>query len=115
MSDVDATLGVAEIIKKNDADFWDHLMIFRNHNNVREFLEENKICFIPPTTSTGEYTPVCFLTSNPDNAKELIFFNLCEEVTEEVLTSRTRNIGSLFKNKILKKIWSKQIKKTENI
>jgi len=106
MSDVDATLGVAEIIKKNDANFWDHLMIFRNHNNVREFVEENKICFIPPTTSTGEYTPVCFLTSNPDNAKELIFFNLCEEVTEDILTSRTRNIGSLFKNKILKKIKS---------
>ena len=106
MSDVDATLGVAEIIKNNDPDLWEHLMVFRNHNNVREFIEENKICFLPPTTSTGDYTPVCYLTSNPDNAKELIFFNLCEEVTDEIISSRTRNIGSLFKNKILKKVKS---------
>ena len=106
MSDVDATLGVAEIIKRNEPDFWEHLMVFRNHNNVREFIEENKVCFLPPTTATGDYTPVCFLTSNPDNPKELIFFNLCEEVTDEVLSSRTKNIGSLFKNKILKKVKS---------
>ena len=106
MSDVDATLGVAEIIKRNEPDFWEHLMVFRNHNNVREFIEENKICFLPPTTATGDYTPVCFLTSNPDNPKELIFFNLFEEVTDEVLSSRTKNIGSLFKNKILKKVKS---------
>ena len=30
MSDVDATIGVEEIIKKNDADFCDHLIIFFN-------------------------------------------------------------------------------------
>ena len=37
MSDVDATLGIAELIKRNEPDLWEHLMTFRNHNNVREF------------------------------------------------------------------------------
>ena len=106
MSDVDATLGLAEIIKKNDPDFWAHVMTFRNHNFVRDFVEGNKVCILPPTTSTGSYVPVCYLTCNPDNLKELIFFNLNEEVTDEIINSRTRNVGSLFKNKILKKVKS---------
>ena len=46
------------------------------------------------------------VTSNPDNAKEIIFYNLNEEVTDDVINSRTRSIGGLFKNKILKKIKS---------
>ena len=106
MSDVDATLGIAELIKTNDPDLWKHLMIFRNHNNVNGFIEQNKICILPPTTSNGEYIPVGHLTSNPDNPKELIFFNLNEIVTDDILNSRTRNIGSLFKSKILKKVKS---------
>ncbi len=36
----------------------------------------------------------------------MIFFNLKEEVTDEIINSRTRNIGALLKNKTLKKIKS---------
>ena len=106
MSDVDATLGIAELIKTNDPELWEHMMVFRSHNNVSDFIEKNKICIMPPTTSNGEYTPVGHLTSNPDNPKELIFFNLNEIVTDDILNSRTRNIGGLFKSKILKKVKS---------
>ena len=56
--------------------------------------------------SNGEYIPVGHLTNNPDNLKELIFFNLNEIVTDDILNSRTRNIGGLFKSKILKKVKS---------
>ena len=106
MSDVDATIGIAEIIKKNDDDLWKHFMTFTNHKDVSKFIDDNKIFIIPPTTSHGDYTPVCYLTSNPDNQKEMIFFNLKEEVTDEIINSRTRNIGALLKNKTLKKIKS---------
>ena len=58
MSDVDATLGIAELIKTNDPELWEHLMVFRSHDNVSNFIEKNKICILPPTTSNGEYTPV---------------------------------------------------------
>ena len=106
MSDVDATLGLAEIIKNNDIELWKHVIEFRNHMNVNSFIEKNKICILPPVNASSCYTPVCYLTRNPDNQKELIFFNLNEEVTEEIISSRTRNIGALFKNKILKKVKS---------
>ena len=47
MSDVDATIGLAEIIKKNDHDLWKHLMTFTNHKDVSKFIEDNKVFIIP--------------------------------------------------------------------
>jgi exonuclease I len=61
---------------------------------------------MPPTTATGEYIPASFITRNPDNAKEMIFYNLNEDVTDDVINSRTRGIGGLFRNKTLKKVKS---------
>ena len=106
MSDVDATIDLANIIRKNEPELWDYTMIFRSHVNVNEFIQDNDICILPPTTSTGKYIPVCFVTSNPDNAKEMIFYNLDEEVTDDVINSRTRSIGGLLKSRILKKVKS---------
>ena len=106
MSDVDATIDLANIIKKNEPELWEHMIQFRSYKNVNEYINNNNILIIPPTNATGTYIPVSLVTSNPDNAKEIIFYNLNEEVTDDVINSRTRSIGGLFKNKILKKIKS---------
>ncbi len=106
MSDVDATLRLAQLIKDNDCELWDHVMIFRNHSKVGAFIEKNKICIMPPTNASGDYTPVYYLTSNPDNQKEMVFYNLDHELTDEIITSRTRSIGGLFRSKVLKKVKS---------
>jgi len=106
MSDVDATIDLANIIKKNEPKLWDHMIQFKSYKNVNEYIKNNDVLIIPPTTATGEYIPVCLVTSNPDNAKEVILYNLNEEVTDDIINSRTRSIGGLFKNKILKKIKS---------
>ncbi len=106
MSDVDATIDLAHLMKTNDPELWDHMMVFRNNKNVIDFIENNDLSIIPPTSATGKYTPACYLTSNPDNAKELIFYNLDVDISEDILSSRTRSIGGLFKNKIIRKIKS---------
>ena len=106
MSDVNATLDLANIIKTNEPELWDHMMLFRNHQNVNDFAQTNDISIIPPTNATGGFVPACYLTSNPDNMKEMIFFNLDEDIDDDVLNSRTRSVGSLLKNKVLKKIKS---------
>lgn len=106
MSDVDATIGIANIIKSNEPEFWEHMIQFNNHSNVSEYVNENSLVILPPTTATGEYLPACFITSNPDNAKEMIFYNLNEDVSDDVINSRTRAIGGLFRNKTLKKVKS---------
>ena len=103
MSDVDATIDLANIIKKNEPELWEHMIQFRTYKNVNEYINNNNILIIPPTNATGTYVPVSLVTSNPDNVKEIIFYNLNEEVTDDVINSRTRSIGGLFKNKILKK------------
>ena len=79
---------------------------FKSYKSVNEYIKNNDVLIIPPTNATGEYIPVSLVTSNPDNAKEIILYNLNEEVTDDVINSRTRSIGGLFKNKILKKIKS---------
>tara|TARA_Y100000768_G_scaffold385192_1_gene370785 strand:+ start:1999 stop:3417 length:1419 start_codon:yes stop_codon:yes gene_type:complete len=106
MSDVNATLDLANIIKKNDPKLWDYLISFRSHKNVSDFVQENMISIIPPTNASGKYIPACYITSNPDNMKEMIFYNLDEDVDDDILNSRTRSIGGLLKNKVLKKIKS---------
>ena len=106
MSDVNATIDLANVIKENDSELWDYMMLFRNHKNVSDFVQNNNTFIIPPTSATGKYVPVCYVTSNPDNVKEMIFYNLDEDINDDILNSRTRNIGSLLKNKILKKIKS---------
>tara|TARA_Y100000768_G_scaffold152972_2_gene114315 strand:- start:1386 stop:2804 length:1419 start_codon:yes stop_codon:yes gene_type:complete len=106
MSDVNATVDLANIIKENEPDLWEYMILFRNHKNVTDFVQENNIIIIPPTHATGKYTPACYVTSNPDNAKEMIFYNLDEDINEDILNSRTRSIGALLKNKVLKKIKS---------
>ena len=106
MSDVNATLDLANIIKTSEPELWDYMMLFRNHQNVNDFVQTNDISIIPPTNATGKYIPACYLTSNPDNMKEMIFFNLDEDIDDDILNSRTRNIGGLLKNKVLKKIKS---------
>ena len=103
MSDVNATIDLASIIKNNDPELWDYLMLFRNHKNVNDFVQNNNMFVIPPTSAMGKYVPVCYVTSNPDNMKEMIFYNLDEEINDDILNSRTRNIGGLLKNKVLKK------------
>ena len=47
MSDVDATIGIAEIIKKNDDDLWKHFMKFTNHKDVSKVIGDNKILLYP--------------------------------------------------------------------
>ncbi len=106
MSDVDATIGIANIIKSNEPEFWEHMIQFNNHNNVSKYIDENNIVIMPPTTVSGEYIPASFITRNPDNAKEMVFYNLNEDVTDDVTNSRTRGIGGLFRNKTLKKVKS---------
>ena len=106
MSDVDATVDLANIIKKNEPELWEHMIQFKSYKSVNEYIKNNDVLIIPPTNATGEYIPVSLVTSNPDNAKEIILYNLNEEVTDDVINSRTRSIGGLFKNKILKKIKS---------
>ncbi len=106
MSDVDATIGLADLIKKNDSTLWEYLMSFRNHTNVTDFMSSNDIFILPPTNSSGSYIPVTYLTSNPDNIKEVILYNLEEEVIDDITNARTRQISGLFKGKILKKIKS---------
>ena len=106
MSDVDATVDLSNIIKKNEPELWEHMIQFKSYKNVNEYIKNNDVLIMPPTNATGEYIPVSLVTSNPDNAKEIILYNLNEEVTDDVINSRTRSIGGLFKNKILKKIKS---------
>ncbi len=106
MSDVDATIDLANIIRKNEPELWEHMVMFRSYRNVNEYINNNDVLIMPPTNATGNYVPVSLVTSNPDNVKEVVFFNLNEEVTDDVINSRTRSIGGLFKNKILKKIKS---------
>ena len=54
-------------------------MSFRNHTNVTDFMSSNDIFILPPTNSSGSYIPVTYLTSNPDNIKEVILYNLEEK------------------------------------
>ena len=106
MSDVDATIALAKLVKENDSLLWQHLVQFRTHQNVIDYLNNNEVLYLPPTNSSGEYTPVTYLTSNPDNQKEVVLYNLSENITDEITNSRTRQIGGLFKNKIIKKVKS---------
>ena len=85
MSDVDATVDLANIIKKNEPELWEHMIQFKSYKSVNEYIKNNDVLIIPPTNATGEYIPVSLVTSNPDNAKEIIVNQLgfLEEVKDE--------------------------------
>ena len=102
MSDVDATIGLANLIKKNDSTLWEYLMSFRNHTNVTDFMSSNDIFILPPTNSSGLIFQT-YLTSNPDNIKEVILYNLEEEVIDDIAVLE-QDKSVVFSKENLKKL-----------
>ena len=78
LSDVYATIGVAKIIKDKASDYWDECMKIYSHKNLMEYLMTDEYFFSAPEHSAANLSlkPISLLTANPNNAKEIAFFDL---------------------------------------
>ena len=78
LSDVYATIGVAKIIKDKAPDYWSECMKIHSHKNLMEYLSTDEYFFSASEHSAANllFKPISLLTANPNNAKELAFFDL---------------------------------------
>ena len=77
LSDVRATIGVAKIIKEQASDYWNECMKTIKPKDMEDYLSTSKYFFAAPThTSSKKYTPISYLTTNPNYLRELAFFDL---------------------------------------
>tara|TARA_B100001996_G_scaffold336594_1_gene287960 strand:- start:6636 stop:8057 length:1422 start_codon:yes stop_codon:yes gene_type:complete len=109
LSDVHATIGLAKLIKLKHPDYWNQCMSINNAEGFRNYLETDDVFVRAPSHPSHKYTPISYLTYNPNNLKELAFFDL-ENNVEEYYDVRVQKIISLIenKNKIIKLMYINQ-------
>ncbi len=98
MSDVYATIGLAKIIRDKASDFWNHCINISNPNNFLSYLNMHDIVFKAPSHPTHDFSPISFITANPERPKELSFFDLNHDI-EKYKDSRLTGIISLIESK----------------
>ena len=78
LSDVYATIDVAKIIREKAPDYWDECMKTISPRGLIEYIDTNDFFYAAPEHGAANitYKPISFLTSNPNNHKELAFFDL---------------------------------------
>ena len=78
LSDVYATIEVARIIKDKAPDYWDECMKILSPRDLMEYISINDYFYAAPEHAAKNvtYKPLSFLTNNPNNNKELAFFDL---------------------------------------
>jgi len=104
LSDVYATIGVANLIKKNESDYWEECMNMNNPNDMIDYLSSDKFFFAAPTHATNDkFMPLSYLTTNPNYDKELAFFDLNHNPSK-YLDEKSSSISSMIggKNKPIK-------------
>ena len=103
MSDVYATVGLAQIIKEEASDFWGHCMNISNPNNFLSYLDMQDIVFKAPSHPTHDFYPISYITANPERSKELSFFDLNYDIDKYCDSSLTGIISLIeSKEKIIK-------------
>ncbi len=99
MSDVIATIGLAELIKNKNKEFWEECMNSISHDLLLNHLTSDEYFFAAPThTNSAKLTPLVLLTSNPNYKKELAFFDLNHKI-EDHEEARVSAIYSLIESK----------------
>ena len=100
LSDVYATMGVAKIIKDKAPDYWDECMKIHSHKSLMEYLMTDDYFFSASEHSAANLTfkPVSLLTANPNNPKELAFFDLDND-PQKYSDSSVSGIISLIESK----------------
>ncbi len=98
ISDVYATIGIAKIIKEKANDFWDHCINISNPNNFLSYLDLHDVVFKAPSHPSHDFSPMSFMTANPERPKELSFFDLNYDL-EKYKDSRLSGIISLIESK----------------
>ena len=99
LSDVRATIGVAKIIKENAPDYWVECMKTVKPKEMEDYLNTSNYFFAAPThTASTKYTPISYLTTNPNYLRELAFFDL-ENDPEKFSDSRISGIISMIESK----------------
>lgn len=111
LSDVETTIAIAKIIKDNDPEYWNECMKIMTPNTLMTYLENGKYHFAAPehVASNSIMKPLSFLTCNPNNVKELAFFDLNYDVNKysdyrssaivSMIESKQRIVKTLQSNK----------------
>ena len=78
LSDVFATIDVARIIKNKAPDYWNECMKILGPRNLMEYIQTHDYFYAAPEHAAANvtYKPLSFMTNNPNNNKELAFFDL---------------------------------------
>lgn len=81
LSDVYATIEVARIIKDKAPDYWNECMKILSPRDLMEYISNNDYFYAAPEhgAANATYKPISFLTNNPNNNKELAFFDLSND------------------------------------
>ena len=78
LSDVYATIEVARIIKDKAPHYWNECMQILGPRDLMEYIQNHDYFYAAPEHAAANvtYKPLSFLTNNPNNNKELAFFDL---------------------------------------
>ena len=100
LSDVYATIGIAKIIKEKSPAYWNECMKISSHKSMIEYLTSDDYFFAASEHSAANLTfkPISLLTANPNNQKELAFFDL-ENDPKKYIDSSVSGIISLIESK----------------
>ena len=100
LSDVYATIGIAKIIKEKSPAYWNECMKISSHKKMMEYLISDDYFFAASEHSAANLTfkPISLLTANPNNQKELAFFDL-ENDPKKYCDSSVSGIISLIESK----------------
>jgi len=100
LSDVYATIGIAKIIKEKSPAYWEECMRISSHKSLMEYLLLDDYFFAASEHSAANLTfkPITLLTANPNNQKELAFFDL-ENDPRKYYDSSVSGIISLIESK----------------
>jgi len=99
LSDVEATLGIAKLIKQNNEELWQSCLLSRSPEIIQQELI-NKNNFLYAILSRDKLVPISLISANPNNPKELAFFNLNHD-PKEYANAKTSEIKTLIKEKII--------------
>ena len=100
LSDVYATLGIAKIIKNKAPEYWDECMKIHSHKSLIEYLMTDDYFFAASEHAAANlsFKPISLLTANPNNPKELAFFDLDND-PQKYSDSSISGIISLIESK----------------
>ena len=103
-SDVFATIELAKQIQNNFPSFWDACLQSRGPKILMEYLKTDNYFFNAPSyPSSNKYNPITLLASNPNNIKELAFFDMDYDIDKYADLRTSRIISTISgKEKIIK-------------